>query len=223
MQRKLIADKGFRRSDRLGRLFAAGARATSLGIALLDSETRFELVNASLACETKTASDHHIGKSSREIVGDLATQIEPTYEKVLRTAKPASVLLKGHVRETPEFGYWHDYCFPIVGSSGTVQQLGLFVVNVTAEKAAREIFDALTTDPKRMMAEADGMLAKFDKAITYFHSSLRNSLMQLAWPFTEAARKTDRFRSSIEQLDSEIEEMRELIYAIISQFSIPSC
>jgi hypothetical protein len=45
-----------------------------------------------------------------------------------------------------------------------VQQL--FLVNVTAEKAPREIFDTLTTDSKRQMA---GLLAQFDASIRHYH------------------------------------------------------
>ena len=124
-------------------LFAAGESAAHTGICLLDTQTRFDWVNAALAKETRATIDQHIGKTSREIVGDLATQIEPIYERVLATGKPASVWLAGHVRDTMEAGHWLDYCFPIHDSSQRVQQLGLFVVNVTAEKESAAIFNAL--------------------------------------------------------------------------------
>jgi hypothetical protein len=215
--------RGLTDLDHVKKLLAAGVRASSLGVAVLDSQTRFESVNDSVARATRVGADQHVGKTSRDIVGDLAKQIEPTYEKVLRTRKSASVLLAGHVRDTPEFGYWLDHCFPIIGRSGRVQQLGLFVVNVTAEKAAREIFDTLTTDSKRQMAEAAGLLAQFDESIRRYHMFLGATFKDLAYPFTEIGRKADRFRSSIEQLDYEISEMRELIYAVISHFSIPRC
>jgi hypothetical protein len=207
----------------LKKLLAAGTYASELGIAILDSQTRFESVNSTLAGETRASVNGHIGRTSREIVGDLATQIEPTYEKVLRTGKSASVLLKGHVRETPEFGYWLDECFPIVDKSGRVQQLGLFVVNVTAEKASREILDSLALDSKVLRAGAAGLIEKFDEAIRHYHLDLRRNFKELACPFTEPARKVDRFRGSVERLDEEIREMRQLIYALISQFSIPAC
>jgi PAS fold len=210
--------------DRVKKLLADGVRASSLGIAILDSETRFMSVNASIARETGVGLDQHFGKTSRELVGgDLAKQIEPTYEKVFRTRKSATLLLTGHVRDTPEFGYWLDHLFPIVGRSGRVEQLGLFVVNVTAEKAAREIFDNLTINSRRQMAGASGLLAKFDESIRRYHMFLRTTFEDLAYPFAEIGRKVDRFRWSIEQVDYEISEMRELIYTVISQFSIPRC
>jgi hypothetical protein len=46
-------------------------------------------------------------------------------------------------------GIGFDYCFPGINSSGRVQQLGRFVVDLTAEKTSREILDAFTKVPKR--------------------------------------------------------------------------
>ena len=204
-------------------LLAAGVHAFNLGITLLDSQTRFESVNAALARETQASVDQHIGKTSREIVGDLATQIEPTYEKVLRTGRPASVRLVGQVRDTPETGYWFDHCFPILDKSQRVQHLGLFVVNVTLENASAEIFNALATNQKYLSARAPRIIEKFDESVRVYHSSLRKSLKELASPSTEAARKVDSFRLSMERLDDDIGLMRELIYAVLDQFAIPNC
>ena len=217
---------GPRRSQAQGyieQLIAAGSRASTLGIAVLDSQTRFQLVNTALSRETRATPDQHVGKTSREIVGELARQIEPTYENVLRTGKPDSVLLTGNVRDTPEFGYWFDYCFPIFGRAQRVQQLGVFVVNVTAEKATREILDTLAIDPRQLQTAGAGILEKFDEAIWHYHSAMCHSLEQLASPFTEPVRKAENFRSSIELIDIEIRKMREFIYALVSRFSIPKC
>lgn len=205
------------------RLIAAGSRASTLGIAVLDSQTRFQLVNTALSRETLATPDEHVGKTSSEIVGELARQIEPTYANVLRTGKPDSVLLTGNVRDTPECGYWFDYCFPIFDRAQRVQQLGVFVVNVTAEEATREILETLTIDPAQLKRAGAGMLEKFDEAIWHYHSAMRLSIQQLASLFTEPTRKVENFRSSIERMDTEINEMRELIYALVSQFSIPKC
>jgi hypothetical protein len=180
-------------------------------------------VNAALARETRFPRHGHIGKTSSEVTGELADQIEPTYARVLRTGKASSVLLTGHVRDTPEFGYWLDHCFPIFDSSGRVEHLGLFVVNVTAEKASREILDSLAMDSKLLRAKDAGILERLDESIRCYHWSLRRSLEELACSFTEAPRKADRFRSATQQLDEEINEMRELVYTFISQFSIPGC
>jgi hypothetical protein len=213
----------FENLDYMKELLVAGVRASNLGIILLDSQTRWESLNAAITRETRIPVEQHIGKSTREIVGELARQIEPTYEKVLRTGKPGSAWIVGHVRDTPEIGYWFDYCFPIFDKSRRVQQLGLFVVNVTAERTSTEILKVLATNSKVRMAQAAGILERFDQSVRAYHSHLRMSLCKLACPSTEAARRADGFRLSLEHLDDDIRLMQELIYAVIAQFPVPEC
>jgi PAS fold len=204
-------------------LFAAAERATHTGICLLDTQTRFDWVNAALAKETRATIDQHIGKTSHEIVGDLATQIEPIYERVLGTGKPASVWLAGHVRDTIETGHWLDYCFPILGSSQRVQQLGLFVVNVTAEKESAAIFDALAGNLPFAMDNYAQLLQGLDEAIHGYYLGLEWSFLELSRHSTDVARNTDHFRSKLQELEGEIRLIRELVYAIIDRFRLPSC
>ncbi|HEY1500571.1 MAG TPA: PAS domain-containing protein [Acidobacteriaceae bacterium] len=204
-------------------LLAAGVNASNLGITLLDSQTRFVSVNTALARETRASVDYHIGKTSREIVGDhLANQIEPAYERVLATGKPESVRLEGRVRSTPETGYWFDYCFPVFDQSRRVQQLGLFVVNVTAEKVSAEIFKAFAKDPKFVSAKAPGLLEMFN-AVEDHQLKLQMNLEYLACFSVEVGRTVDKFHSSLRRMDNDIQRMRELIYTIVDKLPIPTC
>jgi hypothetical protein len=157
------------------------------------------------------------------LVGDLVLPTEKVHERVLRLGQRESLLIKGRVRNTPEFGYWLNHYFPIKDSSGRVQQVGVFGVNVTPEKTAEEIFGTFPTNATLQMAEAAGLLDKFDESIRHYHRSLEASFAELACPFTETPRKVDRFRSSVVRLDEEICIMRELIYTVVSQFSIAEC
>jgi hypothetical protein len=210
-------------TDYLKQLLVAGARASSLGIAVMDSQTRFETVNASLAREMRIDPYAHIGKTTCELVGGVGLPMEPVHERVLRLGKAEGLLVGGRVRDTPETGYWLNHCFPITDSSRRVQQLGLFVVNVTTEKTSSQIFQALATDSKRMMADAAGLLNKFDEAVKHYHRSLRESFEQLGCPFTATPRRIERFNSSVMRLDKEISTMRNLIYEVMAHFSIPEC
>ena len=104
-------------------LFTAGERAANTGICLLDAQTRFEWVNSALANETRATVDQHIGKTSREIVGNLATQIEPIYESVLRTGKPGVRLAggsrAGHDRGGPLVRLLLSYSRQLAASAAT--------------------------------------------------------------------------------------------------------
>jgi hypothetical protein len=209
--------------DHLKRLMNAGLRASSLGIAVMDFETRVQLINAVLARESNIAQENCVGKTPRDIVGRLALQFEPACQRALRTGIAENVLFQGQVRDAPAYGYWLGHCFPVMDGSRRVQQLGMLVVNLTAEKASREIFDMMATDSRRLMADAAGLLTKFDESIRHYHASLKQSFDELACPFTETPRKVAILRSSILQLDNEIEAMRQLIYSVMSHFSISEC
>ena len=126
-------------------------------------------------------------------------------------------------QRSTEIGYWFDYCFPIFDKSRRVQQLGLFVVNVTAERTSAEILNALASNSKVRRAQAAGILERFDESVRAYHSHLRISLSKLACPSMEAARKADDFRLSLEHLDEDIRLMQELIYAVIAQLPVPEC
>lgn len=215
--------RGFEQPANLKRLLAASARASSVGIAVLDSQTRFEAVNASMSREMRSAPNDHIGRTPCEVVGDIVLPAEKVCERVLSFGEPESLLIEGRVRNTPEFGYWLNHYFPIKDSSGRVGQIGVFGVNVTAEKAAAEIFGTLATSPTLLMAKGAGLLDKFDESVRHYHHSLEASFEELACPFTESSRKVDRFRSSVVRLDEEICIMRELIYAVIAHFVPPVC
>jgi hypothetical protein len=192
-------------------------------MAILDSQTRFQAVNDALTRETRASADFHFGRTSREVVGDLARQIEPTYEKVLSTGKASSMPLVGHVRNHPDTGCWLDHCFPIRNRAGDVQQLGLFVVNVTAERAAAEIFEALAGGVGGIEPRAHALLRELEQLISEYHTELGMSLDELVSLRTEPGRKAARFRFSVHELDMRIQNMRELVYAVTSHFPIPSC
>ena len=76
---------GFDGPEYVKALFAAGERATHTGICLLDTQTRFDWVNAVSRKRRERPSINISGRLHANIVGDLATQIEPIYERVLAT------------------------------------------------------------------------------------------------------------------------------------------
>jgi hypothetical protein len=192
-------------------------------MAILDSQTRFEAVNEALARETRASADFHIGRTSREVVGDLAKQIEPTYESVLASGASSSVPLIGRIRDNSDTGYWLDHCFPIRDRSGRVGQLGLFVVNVTVERASAEIFHALAPGLANRSGPTDDLIKELEESIDAYHIELCLSLDELVSSYAETGRKVELFRTSIQELDNRIRNMRELVYGVTSHFSIPSC
>jgi PAS fold len=203
-------------------LLAASSRTSHLAISLMDSQTRCNSVNAAGTRETGLKIEGHLGKTPREIVGDLARQVEPVFEEVLRTGKPASSWLAGSVRDSAEFGHWFDYTFPIFDSSHRVQQLGLFTVNMTAEKESAAILAALPNSRFAPASSAE-LLLRLEEAVQGFYLGLELSLGELCCPSVEMARKVDLFQTKLQRLDNEIRLVRELVYAVLAKFHIPAC
>ena len=204
-------------------LFEACARASTLGFAILDSDFRFQVVNESLARETQAPVDRHIGRTSFEVVGQLAEQIQGTYEHVFDTGQPSSVLLVGHVRDNPETGQWLDYCFPIRDKAGRVQQLGLFVLDVTAEHGVADILHALAGNPARCNQDYLSLISEFDCALVEYREELVTSMTQLVQDCAELARTAALMSASVGRLDRQIRRMRALVDAVIADLSLASC
>jgi hypothetical protein len=104
-----------------------------------------------------------------------------------------------------------------------VQQLGLFVVNVTAEKESAAIFNALAGNLPFAVNYCAQLLRGLDEAIQGYYLGLELSFLELSRHSADVARNVDHFRSKLQGLDSEISLIRELVYAIIARFRIPSC
>jgi hypothetical protein len=104
-----------------------------------------------------------------------------------------------------------------------VQQLGLFVVNVTAEKESAAIFDALPGNLPFAVDHCAQLLRGLDEAIRGYHLGLELSFLELSRHSTDIARNVDHFRSKLQGLDSEIRLIRELVYAVIDRFRIHAC
>jgi len=213
----------FEQPEYIKALLTVASRSVHLGITVMDSQTRFLSVNAALAYQCGRTADQHLGKTPHEVSGDLSRQMEPTFEDVLRTGKPVSVWPAGQLRDNPEFDYWFNYCFPISDESGRVQQLGLFVLNVTAEEASNEIFDHLAFDSNFLRTDYSALLRELDEAIYGYHLGMSRSFQELSSPATDVARKADHFRLRLQHLDNEVRRMRELIRAVIAQLPIPKC
>jgi hypothetical protein len=101
--------------------------------------------------------------------------------------------------------------------------LGLFVVNVTAEKASAEIFHALAGSSAVRSRQVAALVKELEDSINAYHLELSLSLDELVSSFAESGRKAEVFLGCIQNLDDRIRNMRQLVYAVTSQFSIPSC
>jgi len=108
------------------------------GVAVLDSQLRFELVNDRLASFNNLSAEQHRGRTFGEINPLYGSLLEPTFRHVLDEGKP---LLDLEVEISPageavevESSYLKFSCYPLLDENGTVQGVGLIGKDISAQK-----------------------------------------------------------------------------------------
>lgn len=146
-----------------------------VGIALLDAEMRFVLVNQPLAEMNGLSAGEHTGRNLAEIVPDLVSSVGPMFRHVLETGEPVKdKLIEGETAKAPgDRRAWIESWFPVYDSrDGTPSHVGVVVQEVTdrlrAERQLRESQEALK--------EAD---RKKDEFLATLSHELRNPLAPL--------------------------------------------
>lgn len=96
------------------RLFSDFIRS-NIGLSVMDRRLRYQAVNPFLAATNGTSVEAHLGKHLREILGDIAPQVEPAIERVFARAQPVlNCEVAGVLPTRTTAGHWLGNLFPIV-------------------------------------------------------------------------------------------------------------
>jgi PAS domain S-box-containing protein len=110
------------------------------GIAILDREMRYVMVNDALARMNGVPAAEHRGKTVGEVVPDLQSAAGATFAAVWRTGAP--LLNQEFSGENPnrpgETGWWEESWFPILGADGAVRQVAVIVTDITERRGVQE-------------------------------------------------------------------------------------
>lgn len=113
------------------RLFSEFFSRSNVGLAIFDEKLCYRMCNPYLAASNGTSIESHLGKHMREILGNVAVQVEPSVRLVFATAQPVlNCEVAGALPTKPDGGHWIDTFFPIADSNGTVKQVGAIVVEL---------------------------------------------------------------------------------------------
>ena len=104
---------------------------SNVGLAVLDEKLCYRMCNPYLAASNGTSIESHLGKHVREILGNVALQVEPAVQRVFATGRPLlNCEVAGVLPTRPDGGHWIDTFFPITDSNGKVQEVGVVVVEL---------------------------------------------------------------------------------------------
>ncbi|MEI6778616.1 MAG: PAS domain-containing protein [Chloroflexales bacterium] len=115
-----------------------------IGIALLDTELRYQHINVTLAAMNGVAPEAHLGRTIREELPGLVLMVEPPFRQVLTTGEPIlNIEICGENPVAPGvFHIWHTSYFPVRAADGTLLGVGIIVMDVTAQRQAEQARDA---------------------------------------------------------------------------------
>ena len=138
-------------------LLAAFFSASNVGFYILDKDLSYVAVNHALADMNGRPAAAHLGKTLREVVGELADKIEPELQRVLNTGKPVLNLeVSGVLPTRPDVEHQLGHYFPIQDGTGQVKQIGVMVVGNTGrrrlEQAITTLGDKLQQEKARLQA-----------------------------------------------------------------------
>ncbi|WP_373539731.1 PAS domain-containing protein [Chamaesiphon sp.] len=109
-----------------------------IGLAILDVDLRFERVNHRLAEMNGVSIADHIGRTVREVIGDLADRNEPLLRQVLETGEPLLNLeISGETIAQPGiYRTWISNFHPLKDSTGQSIGINVVVQEITDRKRA---------------------------------------------------------------------------------------
>lgn len=147
------------------KLLAAYFNSSTVGLCIFDNEFRYIAINKALAEINGVPAQDHLGKTVREILGEVAEHIEKELRQVLFTRQPANFELSGKLRSRQEAGHWIVHYLPIKNEKGVVTRVGAVVVEVTAQKKLEESLEQvggklrLEVSRMQMLSDVSSLLA----------------------------------------------------------------
>lgn len=128
------------------KLLAAYFKSSTVGLAIFDRDLRFIAVNHTLAEINGIPAPEHLGRTPRDILGELAETVEPKLRHVLSTRDPVSTEVSATLPTRKEAGHWVVHYLPIQDEIGNVTRIGAVVVEITAQKNWKRASTTLAAD-----------------------------------------------------------------------------
>ncbi|NTU81994.1 MAG: PAS domain-containing protein, partial [Chloroflexales bacterium] len=111
-----------------------------VGISLLDTELRFQQINAYLAAINGLPREAHLGRTLGEVLPALAPELEARYGQVLATGEPLlDVEVRGETPAAPGVPrVWRASYFPVRAATGPLLGVGVVLIEMTAQWQAEQ-------------------------------------------------------------------------------------
>jgi hypothetical protein len=78
-------------------LFTPFFATSRVGFGICDTQLRYQAINTALAKTNRRPAEAHLGSTVRDVMGELATEVEPAFERVLDSQKPVLKEISGKI------------------------------------------------------------------------------------------------------------------------------
>ncbi len=168
--------------------------SSKVGLCVLDTDFRYLGINNSMAEMNGVPSQAHLGKSVREILGDVAELVEPQIARVIATRRAVlNQEVRAKLPNRTEHGHWIEHWVPIKDSTGRVTHIGIVAVEITERRKLEELFHSVSENLKaekkraQVMEEVGRLLAAkwdvrqvFPRVSAYLRRVLRQEYAALS-------------------------------------------
>jgi DNA-binding CsgD family transcriptional regulator len=139
--------------DQSGELLEALFGSSTVGVAIVDRELRFQAINDALASMNGVPAEAHIGRTLHAVLGKAASKIQPAFDHVFATGQPLSnIEVSAELPYRTALGHWSESYFPIKDRNGQVHQVGAIVLELTKRKELDATVLRLSGKLKRAIA-----------------------------------------------------------------------
>ncbi len=138
LSERMISSQHPEALNELDKLASAYFNASKVGLCILDSGLHYIAVNRTLADINGVPAEDHLGKTVREILGEVADRIEKKISEVLQTRQPMGFEFSGKLSSRKESSHWIAHYLPIMSAQGVVSRVGAVVLEMTAPRELQE-------------------------------------------------------------------------------------
>ena len=131
-----------------------------IGLAFMDTSFRYVRVNEALARTNGVPAEEHYGRTLRDVLGDLADEIEPYHRRVIESGEPILDLnVIGETAGAPgETRNWLVSYYPVRDAADVTIGVGVVLTDVTEREQARAEAEA-ANERLAVLADASQRLA----------------------------------------------------------------
>ena len=142
--------------------------AAPVGLALMDTNFRYLRVNDALATINGLPTGEHAGRSLRDVIGELADEIEPLHRRVLASGEPIlDMPVEGRTAAAPdETRNWLVSYYPVRNAADEIMGVGVVITDVTERERARSAAEAARSRLETLAKASEQLASTIDYETT---------------------------------------------------------